>query len=165
MLIHWFYLGYIISLFTPHNQKGTQVTRKHITVITLLSVALVLFTIGQTQAEEIIVWKQDVSKMVLIPAGTFEMGNHFHTRSLSHHSKNDEIPVHKVKLDAFYMDIHEVTVGQFKRFVNSSGYTMTPGFILAGSWAGLTKRSPTDEHPMANLTWGDADAYVGGRLA
>ena len=30
-------------------------------------------------------------------------------------------PVHKVKLDAFYMDVHEVTVGQFRDFVNQSG--------------------------------------------
>ena len=28
-----------------------------------------------------------------------------------------------VELDAFYMDLHEVTVGQFKQFIADSGYT------------------------------------------
>ena len=28
-----------------------------------------------------------------------------------------------VELDAFYVDAHEVTVGQFKQFVADSGYT------------------------------------------
>jgi formylglycine-generating enzyme required for sulfatase activity len=29
--------------------------------------------------------------------------------------------VHTVELDVFYMDVHEVTVGQFKQFVEQSG--------------------------------------------
>ena len=52
--------------------------------------------------------------MVLIPAGEFLMG--------SNNYKDEEKPVHKVYVDAFYMDIHEVTVGEYKTFVDATGY-------------------------------------------
>ncbi len=47
--------------------------------------------------------------MVLIPAGEFEMG--------SNDGSDDEQPIHTVYVDAFYMDTHEVTHADFKRFV------------------------------------------------
>ena len=52
--------------------------------------------------------------MVLIAAGSFQMG--------SNDGSSNAKPVHRVQLDAFYIDIHEVTVGQFKQFVEQSGY-------------------------------------------
>ena len=55
--------------------------------------------------------------MALIPAGSFEMGDHFNE------GNTRERPVHTVELDAFYMDVREVTVGQFREFVNQSGYS------------------------------------------
>ena len=61
-----------------------------------------------------IVWKKDEAEMVLIPAGSFEMGDYLDGMS--------NAPVHPVELDGFYMDVNEVTVGQFKQFVNQSGY-------------------------------------------
>ena len=48
-----------------------------------------------------IVSEIDGTTMVLIPAGTFEMG--------STTGDSDEQPVHTVTLDAFYMDVYEVT--------------------------------------------------------
>ena len=52
--------------------------------------------------------------MVLIPAGTFQMGS-------AHPNANaDEQPVHTVHLDAFYMDKYEVTNAQFKEFVDAN---------------------------------------------
>ena len=44
------------------------------------------------------------------------MGDHFGE------STAKERPVHRVELDAFYMDTYEVTVGQFKRFVEETDY-------------------------------------------
>lgn len=46
-------------------------------------------------------------------------------------------------LDAFYMDINEVTVGQFKQFVQQSGYAYDRG---------NRAYSPTDNHPMVDVT-------------
>ena len=78
-----------------------------------------------------ITWDRDGAKMSLIPARSFDMGD----------SKNDpenymkrSRPVHTVELDAFYMDINEVTVGQFKQFVQESGYTY-------GGWNDVDKYS------------------------
>ena len=89
--------------------------------------------------------------MALIPAGSFEMGD----------SKNEpedymkrSRPVHRVELDAFYMDVREVTVGQFREFVNQSGHK------YGGNWNDVAKYSPGDEYPMVYVTWNDATAYA-----
>jgi len=43
--------------------------------------------------------------MALIPAGSFEMGDHLD-------NVEQALPVYTVELDAFHMDVNEVTVGQ-----------------------------------------------------
>mgnify|MGYP001163970030 CR=1 FL=1 len=63
----------------------------------------------------------------------------------------------------FYMDVTEVTVGQFKKFLKSSGYKPAEPI----DWNKVYKYSPTDKHPMIYVTWHDATAYakwVGKRL-
>ena len=89
-------------------------------------------------------WEKDGSLMNLIPAGSFEMGSD---------DRVDEKPVHTVELDAFYMDIYEVIVGQFKQFVNQSGYSYN-------RWDSVAKYSPTDDYPMIYVDWNDAVAYA-----
>ena len=54
--------------------------------------------------------------MVWIPGDVFEMG----TRDPA--SKQDEFPPHKVELDGFYIDVHEVTNAEFDRFVAATGF-------------------------------------------
>ena len=76
-----------------------------------LVLCLPLLVMGQQK----ITWNKDGKEMVLIPAGSFEMGDH-------HDNMGSALPVHTVELDAFYMDVHEVTVGQFREFVEDSGY-------------------------------------------
>ena len=102
--------------------------------------------------QEKITWNKDGSQveMALIPAGSFEMGD----------SKNEpedwmkrSRPVHRVELDAFYMDVREVTVGQFREFVNQSGYSYN-------KWNDVTQYSPGDEYPMVLVNWDDATAYA-----
>ena len=46
--------------------------------------------------------------MALIPAGNFEMGDALQE------GEKEEQPVHTIELDAFYMDVHEVTMEQWK---------------------------------------------------
>ena len=55
----------------------------------------------------------------------------------------------------FYMDVTEVTVGQFKKFLKSSGYKPDEPI----DWEELYKSSPTDDHPMIYVSWFDAQAY------
>ena len=107
--------------------------------------------VADAGSEKEIVWKKDGKEMVLIPAGPFEMGD----------SKNEpeewmkrSRPVHTVQLDAFYMDVHEVTVGQFREFVDQSGYK------YGGSWDKVAEFSPGDEYPMIYPTWNDAVAHA-----
>ena len=59
----------------------------------------------------------DKRVMVLIPGGTFWMG--------SDTGPADGRPQHQVKLDGFWIDQHEVTNAQFRRFVEASGYVTT----------------------------------------
>ena len=93
-------------------------------VVVLLVMVVVFVGCGEDEPEKVkpkkdeaskeIIWKKDGAKMVLIPAGSFEMGDH------SNEGPSDERSVHTVELDAFYMDVHKVTVGQFKQFVEDS---------------------------------------------
>ena len=84
------------------------------------------------------------ANMVLIPAGEFQMG--------SDNGERDEKPVHTVYLDAFYIDKHEVTVAEYKRFVKATGHRP-----LSES---VARTSPTDQHPVVQVSWHDAMAYA-----
>jgi len=97
--------------------------------------------------KEQITWDQDGSKMVLIPAGSFRMGDHLDKMKTA-------LPVHRVELDAFYMDVNEVTVGQFREFVNRSGYN------YGVNWDTVAKYSPGVGYPMVYVNWNDATAYA-----
>ena len=92
---------------------------------------------------------KDGAEMVLIPAGSFGMGDRFDE------GYPDELPVHLVTLNAFYMDVNEVTVGQFKQFAEESGYAYP-----ANRWKDVARYSPMDEHPMIHVSWNDATAYA-----
>ena len=51
---------------------------------------------------------------VWIPGGSFQMG--------STGGFPDELPVHEVEIDGFWIDATEVTVAEFKRFTDATGY-------------------------------------------
>ncbi|MCA9035344.1 MAG: formylglycine-generating enzyme family protein [Planctomycetaceae bacterium] len=55
--------------------------------------------------------------MVWVPGGSFEMG--------SRDGAPDEMPVHTVQLDGFWMDKYEVTNRDFQAFVDATGYVTT----------------------------------------
>ena len=114
----------------------------------------------------VITWEKDAASMVLIPAGSFEMGDPFDE------GEADELPVHRVALDAFYMDRHEVTIAQYKRFLRETAHgtlpDQTPNWIAEKAIVlgqkgvpqvvGFT--TPTDNHPVAGVTFNDAQAYA-----
>ncbi|WP_340114626.1 formylglycine-generating enzyme family protein [Maribellus mangrovi] len=54
--------------------------------------------------------------MVFIEGGTFEMG------ADNNQARPDEYPKHPVKVNSFWMDVHEVTNAQFSKFVEETGY-------------------------------------------
>ena len=90
---------------------------------------------------------EDGAPMVLIPAGEFQMGSGPGTIYNS-----TTTPVHTVYVDAFYMDVHEVTVGQYNQFVHETGHPPLPNWV--------STYSPTDRHPVVGISWHDAMAYA-----
>ena len=90
---------------------------------------------------------KDGAPMVLIHAGDFQMGSGPGTTYNS-----STTPPHPVYVDAFYMDVHEVTVGQYNQFVRETGHR--PASV------NLSIYSPTDHHPVVGVSWHDAMAYA-----
>lgn len=57
-------------------------------------------------------------EMALIPAGEFQMGDHAGFVDPQHPS--DELPIHNVSLDSFYIGVYDVTNTQYLAFLNSA---------------------------------------------
>ena len=99
--------------------------------------------------------------MVLIPAGTFQMG------SDDSDAQGDEEPVHTVYVDAFYMDIYEVTNAQYKRFVDANpqwsksriSRSYHTGDYLQ-HWTGNSYPSGKGNYPVTHVSWFAAMAYA-----
>lgn len=72
--------------------------------------------------------------MVLIPGGEFTMGTD-DRRSLA-----NERPAHRVKVDAFWIDEHDVTNAEFRRFVDAAGYATLAERVI--DWDELKKQLP-----------------------
>ncbi len=60
--------------------------------------------------------------MVYIPAGEYQMGGDAKEEGGTSHSHQNSYPIHKVALDAFWMDETEVTNRQYNEFVEATGY-------------------------------------------
>ena len=103
--------------------------------------------------------------MVLIPGGTFWMGcvpgDNACSCSLGDKGcDSGEKPWHQVTLDSFYMDIHEVTVAEYRQCVNS-GMCEEP---KVSDWEGTREfdnwdKSGRDDHPVNGMDWNDANNY------
>ena len=91
--------------------------------------------------------------MALVPEGEFTMG--------SATGDADELPVHKVYVDAFFMDIHQLSVAQYARFLEDTHHEVPP------EWS-LMNRPQHQNRPVANVDWTEAEAYckwAGKRLS
>jgi serine/threonine-protein kinase len=116
---------------------------------------------------------------LLAPAGSFLMG------SDAADNDEDEVPVHAVRLDAFWIDEQEVTNASFAAFTTDTGYITTDELDGAGhtvttgtfeSIDGANWRQPQgpgthlvgrEQQPVTLVSWDDARAYcawAGGRL-
>ena len=89
----------------------------------------------------------DGAPMVLIPAGEFEMGDHFNEES------SDEHPVHTIFVDAFYMDVYEVTNALYRKFLDATEHPSP-----SATWNDGRFNQP--DLPVVNVSWYDAGAYA-----
>jgi formylglycine-generating enzyme required for sulfatase activity len=120
--------------------------------------------------------------MVPIPAGTFEMGRHVG------YGDPWELPVHTVHLDAFFMDVYEVTNAKYAACLNTAYWqgrvTVSSGVVYQvggaaqalcdtttssiysritwnGSIFGVT--AGKEDHPMVMVSWYGCCAYANQR--
>jgi sulfatase modifying factor 1 len=118
---------------------------------------------------------KDGGEMILIPAGTFQMG----AVPGDADAEDDEKPRHAVTLSkAYYMDAHEVTNEQFERFVTATGHKTAvekdgKGYIAdeegsgkltdGASWRaplpGVKQQADWKAHPVVLVSWDDAKAF------
>ena len=128
-------------------------------------------------------------KLVLIPPGEFQMGStredvdqvfkewkKAYPKAVRDFWIEDELPQHPVRITRpFYLGAYEVTVGQFRKFVQETGYRTEAETDGKGGWGynaqedkleqspKYTWRNPgfrqTDDHPVVNVSWNDAQAF------
>lgn len=94
------------------------------------------------------------TRMILIPAGTFVMGDDSFKKAVR--------PRHEMYLDAFYIDRYDVTNAQYKVFVDATGHSPLPAH-----WRGDAYPVGKENHPVTFVNWFDANDYchwVGKRL-
>ena len=105
----------------------------------------------QVSVQQEIRFETDGAVMRLIPAGEFEMGDHFGE------GQSDERPVHTVYVDAFYMDETEVTNAMYRTFVEATGHSNIPFHWNKADDLG---RLGKPHYPVIYVTWQDAMAYA-----
>ncbi|MFC1564979.1 formylglycine-generating enzyme family protein [candidate division KSB1 bacterium] len=103
---------------------------------------------------------------VLVPAGEFQMGDNFNE------GNSDEIPVHTVFLDEYYIGKNKVTNSEYMKFINDGGYE-DPEFWSAGGfgeygsepeyWNNYKYRgggiAGNENLPVIGVSWFEAAAY------
>ena len=113
-------------------------------------------------------WTEPLTGMqfVSVPGGSFKIGDQFGE------GEDDEKSTRRVSVQPFRMAATEVTVGQFREFVEDSGYK--PGSTKSGcqfwngsEWENSQSKSwdspgfiQEDDHPVVCVNWRDATAYA-----
>jgi len=107
--------------------------------------------------------------MALVPAGKYWIG--------SPRGAEDEQPRHAAQLDAFWIDLHEVTMAEFAAFVRATDY-ITIAQRVGYSWVYDAERKcwrpgqnacwrlpdgrqpAAPNEPVTQVAWSDAEAYA-----
>lgn len=96
--------------------------------------------------------------MVVIPAGTFQMGDSFSE------GDSDERPVHTVTLSSFYMSRCEITNGQYRDFLQSA---LSQGLVTVSGGV-VYKAGSGTSYPYCDTHAADSDSqivYSGGAFS
>jgi sulfatase modifying factor 1 len=130
---------------------------------------ITLLDLSDSRPADVLTSKFTGMKLKLIPAGEFFMGS---SKDDDKDAKDDELPRHRVRITrSFYVGSTEVTVGQFRSVVETSGYRtdaergkgMALTYKEEGAEKVMTWRSPgfpqTADHPVTIVSWYDAIAF------
>jgi len=115
-------------------------------------------------------WQAELTEglvFIYVPEGEFIMGSNFGLKN--------ELPIRRIHLDGFWMSKYPVTVGQFRRFVVSTGH-VTDAEKGQGSWQWSNNEQEWipqkdgnwkntyfkqgEDHPVVSISWNDAQAYT-----
>jgi len=118
-------------------------------------------------------------ELVVIPAGSFQMGSSLQEQTLANAAgalaprTAQESPPHYVRLPSFAAGRYAVTKGEFAAFVRTSGYrTEAEQGEGCATWTGKEWKiearnswrnsgiAQGDDHPVVCVSWNDAQAYV-----
>lgn len=142
---------------------------KQFRFLTLLGIAVTLPLAAQAS-------KVIEPVMVAIPAGHFMMGNP-NALPAQRGSPSDG-PAHLVNIKAFKMSKYELTVGEFRQFVQATSNSSSGAGVMEGCWkwanpgAGgapvavapgrwdTPAYAPSEHHPVMCVSWDDAQAYA-----
>jgi formylglycine-generating enzyme required for sulfatase activity len=105
--------------------------------------------------------------MVTVKGGTFLMGSSANPRDRDFPVSE---PAHLVSVKTFRLSKYETTVGQFRQFVEATGYQASGDCwkLAANEWGmevgpvawDSPANAPTDYHPVMCVSWDDAQAYL-----
>ena len=133
------------------------------TLVTLICIVATVCVIYAQQPTVV------MPSMVHVDGGSFQMGNNA--------GSSDEKPGHAVILNSFYFGSYEVTMGEFKKFIDATGYKtdaeqpdsvrlkhgLPPRGINNGTWKMYTNGKPVPPadslKPVGNVSWNDAVEY------
>lgn len=93
-------------------------------------------------------------EMVFVPAGEFSMG--------SEAGDSDERPVHGVYLDAYYIDMYEVTNARY-RLCAQAGACLPPVKYGSSTRASYYDDPAYDDYPVMHVSWEMAQTYCAWR--
>lgn len=150
------------------------VKRKAMVLFSTIIMVFVTFTIlgyGCSQEGDKTATGVESADWALVNGGTFEMGDYIGD------GYSDQRPVHNVKLDSYYIMKKEVTVAQFEKFINETGYkTLADRTGSSEVWLENSRKSKENtnwrcneigeqrkqeeyNHPVVHVTWDDANEY------
>lgn len=121
-------------------------------------------------------------KLTLLPPGKFTMGSSLSPQEVEARffpdedaeSYEDEVPQYSVSISKpFFIGKHEVTIQQFRHFVDATGYVTTAekneqtpdnpsgaqDSNVGKTWKAPGHEEYLDNHPVTIVSWEDADAF------
>jgi formylglycine-generating enzyme required for sulfatase activity len=154
-----------ILIRKPSSQLISQVAPEDIVTMQDSTLSLTVAPESTLMAGEPDQFKDDIDiPMVLIPAGHFQMGSNW--------GDEDEWPEHRVYLDAFYIDVYEVTNELYVRFMNEMDNQEESGESWLDSSRGIINSSSGwvsdpyySYHPVVMVSWYGASAFCEWRGA
>ena len=165
------FVGGAVLLIGPLLKKGINptvpVVQSTISSGELTSIPEAAFTAEMTLRPQIT--SIEDNEMALVPAGEFTMGRSAsdefaHCQELNQECQlsafMDEEPVHKVYLNAFYIDLYEVTNALYKA-CEDQGVCDPPQASNSNSQTSYYGNPDFDNYPVIYVTWDQAEVYCG----